>query len=106
MERAAARPTARAASRSAAPRASAFARAFPLMLFVLGLAALLWTTRGAPLGVPVADDYAFLDRLRFQHPLDPFDSMGATFYWRPLSRQVYFTLVGPFLLRAPWIVPW
>jgi hypothetical protein len=58
--------------------------------------------RGSPLGTPVADDYAFLARLRFQHPLDLFDSMGASYYWRPLSRQLYFSLVGPWLLAAPW----
>jgi hypothetical protein len=114
MKRAAARPTVRAAPRTAPavpPRAARvlprlLPRVLPLALLGLGLAALLWTTRGAPLGVPVADDYAFLDRLHFQRPLEAFDSMGAMFYWRPLSRQVYFTLVGPFLLRAPWIVPW
>lgn len=71
-------------------------------LIPLALAALLWSVRGAPLGTPVADDYAFLARLQFQQPLDPFDSMGASFYWRPLSRQLYFALVGPWLVAAPW----
>ena len=28
--------------------------------------------------------------------------MGAAYYWRPLSRQLYFSLVGPWLLAAPW----
>src|SRR6266516_18729 len=46
-------------------------------------------------GTTVLDDYAFLDRLTFQHPLDPFDSMAGAFYWRPLSRQLYFSLIGP-----------
>ena len=67
------------------------------------LVALFWACRGAPLGVPVADDYAFLYRLRFQHPLDGFDSMGAAYYWRPLSRQAYFSLIGLHLVEAPWI---
>ena len=67
------------------------------------LVALFWACRGAPLGVPVADDYAFLYRLRFQHPLDWFGSMGAAYYWRPLSRQAYFSLIGPQLVHAPWI---
>ncbi len=70
-------------------------------LLALAALCLLWACRGAPLGTPVADDYSFLARLRFQHPLDPFDSMGATFYWRPVSRQLYFSLIGPWLLRAP-----
>jgi hypothetical protein len=71
----------------------------------IALAVLFWSCRGALLGVSVADDYAFLDRLAFQHPLDWFDSMGASYYWRPVSRQLYFTLLGPVLLEAPWIVP-
>jgi hypothetical protein len=29
--------------------------------------------------------------------------MGAAFYWRPLSRQLYFSLIGPSLLAAPWL---
>src|SRR5437773_1805907 len=69
----------------------------------LGIAALLWSCRGYRPGVPVADDYSFLARLEFQKPLDPFDSMGASYYWRPLSRQLYFSLVGPWLLAAPWV---
>src|SRR5256885_2088106 len=71
----------------------------------LALAALWWSTRGAPLGFPVADDYAFLYRLQFQRPLDFLDSMGATFYWRPVSRQLYFLAMGKPLLHALWIVP-
>jgi len=72
---------------------------------VLASAALAYSLRDAPLGIPVADDYAFLDRLKFQRPLDPFDSMGGAFYWRPLGRQAYFAAIGPFLFTAPWIVP-
>jgi len=78
---------------------------FWLITFVCAAACLAWALRHAPLGVAVADDYSFLDRLSFQHPLDPFDSMGGSFYWRPLSRQAYFSAIGPFLLAAPWIVP-
>jgi hypothetical protein len=72
------------------------------MVGLLALGALVWACRGAPLGTPVVDDYSFLDRLAFQRPLDPFDSMGASYYWRPLSRQLYFSLVGPWLIAAPW----
>jgi tetratricopeptide (TPR) repeat protein len=64
---------------------------------------LLWSSRGALLGVAVADDYSFLDALRFQSPLNWFGSMQAAFYWRPLSRQAYFSAIGPFLLAAPWL---
>src|SRR5437773_122574 len=74
-----------------------------LLAVPLALVALLVACRGAPLGTAVADDYSFLARLAFQKPLDPFDSMGATYYWRPVSRQLYFSLVGPWLLAAPWV---
>ncbi len=65
------------------------------------LLALVFSLRGAPLGTPVADDFEFLHRLRFHYGLDPFGSMGATYYWRPVSRQLWFGLVGPWLDSAP-----
>jgi hypothetical protein len=73
---------------------------------VLGAAAILllwWSCRGALFGVPVADDYDFLYWQHF-HPFTWLDSMGAPYYWRPIGRQLYFALVGPFLFSAPWIV--
>jgi hypothetical protein len=76
-----------------------------LLSCLAGLLGLWFSVRNAPLGIPVADDYSFLDRLIFQKPLSLFDSMGGTYYWRPVSRQAYFTLVGPALLKFPWIVP-
>ena len=74
-----------------------------LMALPLSFLVLLWTSRNAPLGTAVCDDYAFLYRLTFHRPPDWFDSMGAAFYWRPLSRQLYFTLVGPWMLQFPWV---
>lgn len=68
-----------------------------------GIVLLVWASRSAPFGTPVADDYAFLARLRFQHPLSWLDSMGAAFYWRPVSRQLWFGLVSPVLFTAPAI---
>jgi hypothetical protein len=68
------------------------------------LLALAWSLRGAPLGTPVADDFEFMSRMVFHRPLDFFDSMGATYYWRPFSRQVWFSLVTPLLVAAPWAV--
>jgi hypothetical protein len=64
-------------------------------------AALAWSLRGAPLGTPAADDFEFVSRVVFHRPLDWLGSMGATYYWRPLSRQVWFSLVTPLLLAAP-----
>ncbi len=69
---------------------------------LLALGALFFACRGAPLGAAVADDYAYLGNLRLDGKIDPFDSMGSPFYWRPLSRQLYFSLVGPWLRAAPW----
>jgi hypothetical protein len=74
-----------------------------LLALPLALGALVFACRGAALGTAVADDYSFLHRLAFQRPLDAFDSMGATYYWRPVSRQLYFSLVGRWLLTAPWV---
>jgi hypothetical protein len=71
---------------------------------LLALAALWWSCRGALFGVPTADDYEYLYRLTFQRPLEWFDSMGAPFYWRPLTRQGYYAALGPWMLRAPWMV--
>ncbi len=69
----------------------------------VALATLAWSLRGYTPGVPVADDYAFLFHLAFQHPLDWLDSMGATYYWRPFSRQAWFSLIGPTLITAPLV---
>lgn len=94
-------------TRSRAAGSPARALAAPAWLgplaIVIAFAALLWACRGFTLGAAVADDYAFLWHGVFRQPLDPFDSMGATFYWRPLSRQVYFGLMGGALPNAPWV---
>ena len=105
MSRTPARRAVRPAARQAAgPPATpvALVRACLAMPFA-AFAVLAWSLRGAPLGTAVADDFGFLARLAFQHPLDPFDSMGAAFYWRPLSRQVWYSALGPVLERAPWL---
>jgi hypothetical protein len=107
-----ARSRAKAAPAAATPRggqrpAAGRARA-PLPWALLGALAilpLLWASRAPTLGVPVADDYLFLSHLAFKRPLDFFGPMGAACYWRPVSRQLYFLLVGPWLLRAPWLAP-
>ena len=75
-----------------------------LLLGLPGIAALLWSCRGVPLGVPVADDYVFLHTLAFDRPLDWLGPMGSPFYWRPLSRQLYFVLLEPWMFRAPWLL--
>src|SRR5204863_5506824 len=76
--RRAARHALREAAPSPAPdsRAALSDRAW-LLAGPLALVMLLLACRGAPLGVPVADDYTFLYTLRFQHPLDLFSPMGS-----------------------------
>jgi hypothetical protein len=73
-----------------------------LGVLVVCLVGLLWSSRGAPLGVPVADDYTFLARVVFG-PVQFFDSMGSPLYWRPISRQAYFLALGGALITSPWL---
>jgi hypothetical protein len=96
------RPGARGAParRRAAEHGGAREWAWPAAAGALGFAALLFSTRGAPLGTPAADDYYYLYALAFR-PLDVFDSMGSPIYWRPLSRQLYFLLTGHWMVTAP-----
>ncbi len=68
------------------------------------LAALAWACRGAPLGVPAADDYDYLHALRFESPLDLLGPMGSLWYWRPLSRQAYFALFDGAFFQAPLLI--
>ena len=69
----------------------------------LAILPLLWSSRAPTLGVPVADDYCFLSHLAFKPTLDLLGPLGAAYYWRPVSRQLYFLLMGPWLPRAPWL---
>ena len=74
---------------------------------IVGLAsfaALLWSCRGALPGTPAADDYDYLYAVRFEHPLDPWGTMGSLWYWRPLSRQLYFAVFDGAFFRAPTVV--
>src|SRR5688572_939314 len=68
-----------------------------------GLLLLAWTARYALFGTPVADDYDFLARIRLAPPVDPFDGGGFGYYWRPLTRQAYYSALGDVLLAAPWV---
>ena len=73
-------------------------------ILAAGLALLAWSTRNALPGVPVADDFDFLARVRLAPPIDFFDGGGFPFYWRPLTRQVYYALLGDTILSTPWLV--
>lgn len=84
----------------ASPRREA---AVTIALGLLCLVVLLVSARGAPLGVPATDDYLFLHHHRFGH-VSWFDSDGAAWYWRPVSRQFYFGVLGPVMLAHPSVV--
>lgn len=82
-------------------------RSAPWIPLAVGLAALgilLWMCRHAVFGAPVADDFHFLERARIAGPVDPFDGGGFDYYWRPLSRQLYYAVFGDAMLQAPWIL--
>jgi hypothetical protein len=44
----------------------------------------------------------FIHTLRFK-PLDLFESVGLNAYWRPLSRQVYYLVLGPVMVDHGWV---
>jgi len=71
---------------------------------VVALAGLLVACRGGLPGVPAADDYDYLQAFRFDRPLDFLGPMGSLWYWRPLGRQAYFSLLAPLFFAAPWLV--
>ena len=76
----------------------------PLLLAVAFLPVwfgLDWSTAGSP----ALDDHIFLRRIALGGPVGWFDGLGHDVYWRPLSRQAEFLLLGPWLERAPWVVP-
>ncbi len=99
---AARRPPREAAREAASPSPPPRAGRLWAFLGALAIVPLLWASRSPTLGVPVADDYLFLSTLARGRP-DFFGPMGAAYYWRPLSRQLYYLLVGPWLIRAPWL---
>lgn len=68
---------------------------------VLGAIAVLVAARAAPLGFPVADDFGFLSHALLHPPPDWLDGGGSPLYWRPLSRQLYYQVLGPLMLAWP-----
>jgi hypothetical protein len=58
---------------------------------------------GAPLGEPFADDFNFL-RHAFFEPGAWLDGGGASIYWRPLSRQAWYAVMGGRRVASPGLV--
>lgn len=62
--------------------------------------------RGAPWGVPVADDFDYLHRVALSGSHSLLDGCGSIFYWRPLSRQLYFEALWRPILEQPALIAW
>lgn len=71
---------------------------------VAGAIAVLFAARSAPLGFPVADDFGFLSHALLHPPASWLDGGGSPLYWRPLSRQLYYQVLGPLLLAWPFAI--
>ena len=59
---------------------------------------------GAPLGEPAAEDFDFLHRALLERNHSLLDGGGSQAFWRPLSHQVYYILLGPLILSHPRVV--
>ena len=77
-----------------------------LWIAVLAVVPLILHMRGAPWGVPVADDFDYLRRVALSGGHSLLDGAGSIFYWRPLGRQIYFEALWRAILEAPALVAW
>lgn len=77
-----------------------------LWITVLAVLPLILHMRGAPWGVPVADDFDYLHRVALSGSHTLLDGAGSIFYWRPLGRQIYFEALWRAILGAPALVAW
>jgi tetratricopeptide (TPR) repeat protein len=73
----------------------------------IGLAALVplvVRSLGAPLCEPAAEDFDILRRMLLERSHSLFDGGGSTAFWRPVSFQIYFGLLGQLILGHPrWV---
>lgn len=72
---------------------------------LLAIAPLVLRSLGAPLGEPIADDFDYLHRVLLTRERSFLDGFGSILYWRPLSRQVYYLALAPWMVDHSWIVP-
>ncbi len=82
------------------PNANPKPNAAAAIAVLAAFAALAFACRGGLPGVAVADDYLFLAH-QSQAGFDWLGTHGSDWYWRPLSRQAYFALLGPHLVAHP-----
>jgi hypothetical protein len=86
------------------PQLKAFWRdPWALAVALAVLPAVFAARHGLP-GEPVADDFGFLHRALLSGRLDWLGGGGSPLYWRPLSRQLYYRLLGPLMLSHPLLV--
>jgi hypothetical protein len=106
MSRSHGRERTQAPARAAAPGKPAERKADVwALLALLPIAALIWHSRGAPLGEPVAEDFDFLHHAFFSANHTLLDGGGSTAFWRPVAHQIYYMLFGPTMLAHPrWVV--
>jgi hypothetical protein len=71
---------------------------------VATLLPVLWATRGAPRGEPVAEDFDFLHRALLEPARTLLDGGGSLSFWRPLSQQIYYRLMSGAILDHPGVV--
>jgi len=67
----------------------------------LAVLPLVWHSRGAPLGEPVAEDFDFLHRALLTSDRSLLDGGGSMAFWRPVAHQLYYLAFGPLMLTHP-----
>src|ERR1041385_605812 len=70
----------------------------------LAVVPVLVAMRGGLPGEPVADDFGFLHDSWLSGRVDWLSGGGRPLSWRPLSRQLYYRVLGPLLLSHPYAV--
>jgi hypothetical protein len=65
---------------------------------------LVFFSRGTPRGVAVAEDFDFLRRALLEGGGSWLDGGGSLAFWRPVSHQLYYRLLGTTILEHPGLV--
>ncbi|MEO5616288.1 MAG: hypothetical protein ABIS67_00810, partial [Candidatus Eisenbacteria bacterium] len=70
-------------------------------LTALAVLPLVLLTQGTPRGEAVAEDFDFLRRALLEGGGSWFDGGGSLAFWRPVSHQLYYRLLGELILEHP-----
>jgi tetratricopeptide (TPR) repeat protein len=68
---------------------------------LLAVVPLVVRSLGAPLGVPVADDWDFVHRALLTGERSLLDGGGSSAFWRPIPHQIYYQLCSSLMLARP-----